>query len=131
MTANEAELRALMRASLAGDAAAHRALLSRLSANLRAYLISINNSRRLVWYQKQVALLQLAEPTFSRTPLELPVISLRLLPRWRQERAGQRTEHEICSPEVGATRTNMKRGIAPGVGGHLRRADDEKPQAEI
>src|SRR5665811_341806 len=37
MAANEAELRALMRASLAGDAAAYRTLLSRLSANLRAY----------------------------------------------------------------------------------------------
>ena len=37
MAVNEAELRALMRASLAGDASAHRALLSRLSANLRAY----------------------------------------------------------------------------------------------
>ena len=37
MVANEAELRALMRASLRGDAAAYRALLSRLSAKLRAY----------------------------------------------------------------------------------------------
>ena len=37
MAADEAELRALMRASLAGDARAHRTLLSRLSANLRAY----------------------------------------------------------------------------------------------
>ena len=37
MAANEAELRALMRASLAGDASAHRTLLNRLSANLRAY----------------------------------------------------------------------------------------------
>ena len=37
MAANEAELRALMRASLAGEAAAYRTLLSRLSANLRAY----------------------------------------------------------------------------------------------
>lgn len=37
MSANEAELRALMKASLRGDAAAYRALLSRLSANLRAY----------------------------------------------------------------------------------------------
>jgi RNA polymerase sigma-70 factor (ECF subfamily) len=37
MAANEAELRALMRASLAGDATAHRALLNRLSAHLRAY----------------------------------------------------------------------------------------------
>src|SRR5450759_469819 len=37
MAASEAELRALMRASLAGDAAAYRTLLSRLSANLRAY----------------------------------------------------------------------------------------------
>src|SRR5450759_3351637 len=37
MAANEAELRALMRASLAGDASAHRTLLGRLSANLRAY----------------------------------------------------------------------------------------------
>ena len=37
MVANEAELRALMRAGLRGDAAAYRTLLSRLSANLRAY----------------------------------------------------------------------------------------------
>ncbi len=37
MLANEPELRALMRASLRGDAAAYRYLLSRLSANLRAY----------------------------------------------------------------------------------------------
>ena len=37
MAANEAELRALMQASLAGDAAAYRTLLNRLSANLRAY----------------------------------------------------------------------------------------------
>ncbi len=37
MVANEADLRALMRASLRGDAAAYRTLLSRLSANLRAY----------------------------------------------------------------------------------------------
>src|SRR3989304_365970 len=37
MAANEAELRALMSAGLAGDATAYRALLGRLSANLRAY----------------------------------------------------------------------------------------------
>lgn len=37
MVANEAELRSLMRAGLRGDAAAYRVLLSRLSANLRAY----------------------------------------------------------------------------------------------
>ena len=37
MVAHEADLRALMRASLRGDAAAYRTLLSRLSANLRAY----------------------------------------------------------------------------------------------
>jgi RNA polymerase sigma factor (sigma-70 family) len=37
MAANEAELRALMKASLAGDAHAHRTLLNQLSANLRAY----------------------------------------------------------------------------------------------
>jgi len=37
MAANEDELRALMRASLAGDSHAHRTLLSRLSAYLRAY----------------------------------------------------------------------------------------------
>src|SRR3974377_2347037 len=37
MVANEAELRGLMRAGLRGDAAAYRVLLSRLSANLRAY----------------------------------------------------------------------------------------------
>ena len=37
MIAHEADLRALMRASLRGDAAAYRTLLNRLSANLRAY----------------------------------------------------------------------------------------------
>jgi len=37
MAAGEAELRALMKASLAGDGAAYRTLLNRLSANLRAY----------------------------------------------------------------------------------------------
>lgn len=37
MTASEPELKALMTASLAGDAAAHRALLSKLGARLRAY----------------------------------------------------------------------------------------------
>src|ERR1035437_1950378 len=37
MAASEAELRALIRASLGGDAVAYRTLLSRLSANLRAY----------------------------------------------------------------------------------------------
>ena len=37
MAANEAELSELMRAGLRGDAVAYRALLSQLSANLRAY----------------------------------------------------------------------------------------------
>jgi RNA polymerase sigma-70 factor (ECF subfamily) len=37
MAANDAELRALMRASLSGDAVAYRTLLTRLSVNLRAY----------------------------------------------------------------------------------------------
>jgi RNA polymerase sigma-70 factor (ECF subfamily) len=37
MATHEVELKALMIASLAGDAAAHRALLSRLSGHLRAY----------------------------------------------------------------------------------------------
>jgi RNA polymerase sigma-70 factor (ECF subfamily) len=37
MTASESELKALMTASLAGDAAAHRALLGHLSGRLRAY----------------------------------------------------------------------------------------------
>ena len=37
MTTDEIELRALMLASLEGDAAAHRVLLDRLSSRLRAY----------------------------------------------------------------------------------------------
>lgn len=37
MPRNEAQLKALMTASLAGDAAAHRDLLNRLSSHLRAY----------------------------------------------------------------------------------------------
>ena len=38
MTANEAELSSLMKASLKGDATAHRTLLNRLSGHLRALL---------------------------------------------------------------------------------------------
>src|SRR5512141_1365425 len=37
MAATEAQLRGLMRAGLRGDTAAYRALLGRLSANLRGY----------------------------------------------------------------------------------------------
>jgi RNA polymerase sigma-70 factor (ECF subfamily) len=37
MTTHETELKELMRASLDGDAASHRALLERLSRRLRAY----------------------------------------------------------------------------------------------
>jgi RNA polymerase sigma-70 factor, ECF subfamily len=37
MTTHEIELKALMLASLDGDAASHRALLERLSRRLRAY----------------------------------------------------------------------------------------------
>src|SRR5713101_6453275 len=37
MTSNEAALRALMKAGLDGDSAAHRTLLERLSGQLRAY----------------------------------------------------------------------------------------------
>lgn len=37
MTSDEIELKALMLASLSGDAASHRALLNRLSSRLRAY----------------------------------------------------------------------------------------------
>ena len=37
MTTHEIELKALMLASLDGDAASHRALLDRLSRHLRAY----------------------------------------------------------------------------------------------
>ena len=37
MTTHEIELKALMLASLDGDAASHRALLDRLSRRLRAY----------------------------------------------------------------------------------------------
>ena len=37
MTTDETELKALMLASLDGDAASHRALLERLSRRLRAY----------------------------------------------------------------------------------------------
>ena len=42
-------------------------------------LIFINNSRRFVWYQKKVALLQLTEPISPRTPLALLVISLSII----------------------------------------------------
>jgi hypothetical protein len=59
MTTHEIELKALMLASLDGDAASHRALLERLSRRLRAYYkASLRGlaeiQRRLkIWFRKR------------------------------------------------------------------------------
>jgi ATP-dependent protease HslVU (ClpYQ) peptidase subunit len=58
MTTREIELKALMLASLDGDAASHRALLEQLSRRLRAYYkgklaLGGAQKRRKTWFRKR------------------------------------------------------------------------------
>ncbi len=57
MTTREIELKALMLASLDGDAASHRALLNQLSHQLRAYykgkLTRFGRGRRKIWFRRR------------------------------------------------------------------------------
>jgi len=97
MAANEAELRALMQASLAGDAADYRTLLSRLSANLRAYykgrLARIGRSATEAEDLTQEALMAIHtrrhtyDPAEALTPWVYAIARYKLIDHLRRTRA--------------------------------------------
>jgi RNA polymerase sigma-70 factor (ECF subfamily) len=97
MTASEPELKALMIASLAGDAAAHRALLDRLSARLRAYykgrLARIGRSATEAEDLVQEALIAIHigrhtyDPAVSFTPWVQAIARYKLVDHLRRTRA--------------------------------------------
>ncbi len=97
MAANEAELRALMKASLGGDAAAYRTLLSRLSANLRAYykgkLARIGRSATEAEDLMQEALMAIHtrrhtyDPAEALTPWVYAIARYKLIDHLRRTRA--------------------------------------------
>lgn len=97
MAANEAELRALMKAGLRGDAAAYRALLSRLSANLRAYykgrLARIGRSATEAEDLMQEALMAIHtrrhtyDPAEALTPWVYAIARYKLIDHLRRTRA--------------------------------------------
>ena len=97
MAASEAELRALMKASLAGDAAAYRTLLSRLSANLRAYykgkLARIGRSATEAEDLMQEALMAIHtrrhtyDPAEALTPWVYAIARYKLIDHLRRTRA--------------------------------------------
>jgi RNA polymerase sigma-70 factor (ECF subfamily) len=97
MSANEAELRALMRASLGGDAAAYRALLSRLSTSLRAYykgnLARIGRSATEAEDLMQEALIAIHtrrhtyDPAKALTPWVYAIARYKLIDHLRRTRA--------------------------------------------
>ena len=97
MVANEPELRALMRAGLRGDASAYRALLSRLSANLRAYykgkLARIGRSATEAEDLMQEALMAIHtrrhtyDPAEALTPWVYAIARYKLIDHLRRTRA--------------------------------------------
>jgi RNA polymerase sigma-70 factor, ECF subfamily len=97
MAASEAELKALMKASLAGDAAAYRTLLSRLSANLRAYykgkLARIGRSATEAEDLMQEALMAIHtrrhtyDPAEALTPWVYAIARYKLIDHLRRTRA--------------------------------------------
>jgi RNA polymerase sigma-70 factor (ECF subfamily) len=97
MAANEAELRALMKASLGGDAVAYRALLSQLSAILRAYykgkLARISRSVTGAEDLMQDALMAIHnrrhtyDPAEALTPWVYAIARYRLIDHLRRTRA--------------------------------------------
>jgi RNA polymerase sigma-70 factor (ECF subfamily) len=94
---NEAELKALMLASLKGDAAAHRALLNQLSGRLRAYykgkLLRIGRSATEAEDLVQEALIAIHtrrytyEPSQPLTPWVHAIARYKLIDHLRQTRA--------------------------------------------
>ena len=97
MAANEAELRALMKAGLGGDAAAYRSLLSRLSASLRAYykgrLARIGRSATEAEDLMQEALMAIHtrrhtyDPAEALTPWVYAIARYKLIDHLRRTRA--------------------------------------------
>ena len=97
MAANEAELKALMRASLGGDAFAYRALLSQLSAILRAYykgrLARIGRSATEAEDLMQEALMAIHtrrhtyDPAEALTPWVYAIARYKLIDHLRRTRA--------------------------------------------
>jgi RNA polymerase sigma-70 factor (ECF subfamily) len=97
MAANEAELRALMKASLGGDAVAYRALLSQLSAILRAYykgkLARISRSATEAEDLMQDALMAIHnrrhtyDPAEALTPWVYAIARYKLIDHLRRTRA--------------------------------------------
>jgi len=97
MAANEAELRALMRASLAGDAQAYRTLLNQLSANLRSYyksrLARIGRSATEAEDLTQEALMAIHtrrhtyDPAEALTPWVYAIARYKLIDHLRRTRA--------------------------------------------
>ena len=97
MAANEAELRALMKAGLGGDAAAYRAVLSQLSAILRAYykgrLARIGRSATEAEDLMQEALMAIHtrrhtyDPAEALTPWVYAIARYKLIDHLRRTRA--------------------------------------------
>jgi RNA polymerase sigma-70 factor (ECF subfamily) len=97
MAANEAELRALMKVGLGGDAAAYRAVLSQLSAILRAYykgrLARIGRSATEAEDLMQEALMAIHtrrhtyDPAEALTPWVYAIARYKLIDHLRRTRA--------------------------------------------
>jgi RNA polymerase sigma-70 factor (ECF subfamily) len=97
MAANEAELGALMKAGLGGDAAAYRSLLSRFSASLRAYykgrLARIGRSATEAEDLMQEALMAIHtrrhtyDPAEALTPWVYAIARYKLIDHLRRTRA--------------------------------------------
>ena len=97
MVAKEAELRALMRASLGGDADAYRNLLSRLSSSLRAYykgkLVRIGRTATDAEDLMQEALIAIHtrrhtyDPAEALTPWVYAIARYKLIDHLRRTRA--------------------------------------------
>jgi RNA polymerase sigma-70 factor, ECF subfamily len=119
MAANEAELRALMKASLAGDAQAHRTLLSQLSVNLRAYyktrLARIGRSATEAEDLMQEALMAIHtrrhtyDPAEALTPWVYAIARYKLIDHLRRTRASmtdlsiEDAEEIMAQDDYGAT----------------------------
>jgi DNA-directed RNA polymerase specialized sigma24 family protein len=96
MTTHEAELKALMPASVDGDAASHRALLDRLSRRLRAYYkgklarIRRGSAEAEDLVQEAVLAIQLKRHTYD--PVEPLTRWVHAIARYKPLRFGETTE---------------------------------------
>jgi RNA polymerase sigma-70 factor, ECF subfamily len=139
MAANEAELRALMKASLAGDASAHRALLNRLAANLRAYyktrLARIGRSATEAEDLTQEALMAIHarrhtyDPAEALTPWVYAIARYKLIDHLRHTRASMKDvpiedAEELMAQDdhVGTESANDMTRLLSGLPEKMRRA---------